>query len=88
MEVILPNDPWGGVDLKVRHAKFFLDEMARSLQPPERTPTNVTQQSAGAMIDTSWQHSFYAYLDAFLAMARSIPEVINCCFGEDRLLAR
>jgi hypothetical protein len=35
-------------------------------------------------MDTLWQNSFYAYLDAFLAMARSVPEVISACFGADR----
>jgi hypothetical protein len=80
----MSNDLWSGVDLKVQHAELFLDEMTRSLQPPERTPMTVAQQSAGAIIDTGWQRSFYGYLDAFLAMARSIPEIINYCFGEDR----
>jgi hypothetical protein len=78
----LPKDDlWAGVGLKLRHAEFFLHEMSRSLQPP---PMNAVQQSAGTTIDTGWQQSFYAYLDAFLAMARSIPEIIQSCFGEDR----
>ena len=31
-----------------------------------------------------WQRSFYPNFDVFLAMVRSIPEIIQCCFGEDR----
>jgi hypothetical protein len=75
---------WAGVDLKVGHAAFFLQEMSRSLQPPEQTATNVALQSSGAIVGNLWQLSFYPYFDAFLAMTRSIPEIIQCCFGEDR----
>jgi hypothetical protein len=75
---------WAGVELKVQYAEFHLQQMIRSLQPPERTPVNVPQQTAGAIIDTGWQRSFYAHFDAFLSTARSVPEIIQCCFGEDR----
>jgi hypothetical protein len=57
--------------------------MERSLQPPKQTSTNVALQTSGAIIDTGWQRSFYAYLDAFLSTARSVPEIIQCCFGID-----
>lgn len=75
---------WAGVELKSNHAEFFLDRMGRALAPPERTQINVALQASGAIIGTGWQRSFYAYLDAFLAMARSVPEVIHSCFGADR----
>jgi hypothetical protein len=79
------GDPlWAGVALKAQHAEFFLERMGSSLQPPERTAMNVALQSANTIIDTRWQRSFYAYLDAFLVTARSIPEIVQCCFGEDQ----
>jgi hypothetical protein len=59
---------WAGVELKIEHAAFFLQKMSDCLQPPE---------------GTNWQLSFYACLDAFLAMTRSVPEIIQCCFGHD-----
>jgi hypothetical protein len=71
---------WAGVELKASNAEFFLDQMGRSLQRPTM---NVAVQSARAIVGTQWQRAFYAHLDAFLAMGRSVPEVINCCFGED-----
>jgi len=74
---------WSGVELKVSHAEFFLDMMGKSLQGPERTQHNVALEASGAIIDNGWQRSFYAYLDAFLAMTRSVPEIINACFGHD-----
>jgi len=74
---------WAGVVLKVTNAGFFLEQMGRSLQPPERTAINVALQSAGTIIGTQWQRALYAHLDAFLAMGRSVPEVIKCCFGKD-----
>lgn len=57
--------------------------MGRSIQPPEQTAINVALQTSGALIDTGWQRSFYAYFDAFLSAARSVPEIIQCCFGVD-----
>ena len=74
---------WAGVELKINNAEFFLEEMGKALLPPERTQMNVALQTTGAIIDTGWQRSFYAHLDAFLAMARSVPEIIQCCFGWD-----
>src|SRR5882672_5777776 len=65
-------------------------------QPPSKRPPELQNrvqtiragtQSTGAIIGTQWQAAFYAYLDAFLAMSRSVPEVITCCFGEDRSIA-
>jgi hypothetical protein len=78
---------WAGVNLKAANAGFFLEQMGRALLPPPRTTMNVALQSTGAIIGTQWQAAFYAYLDAFLAMSRSVPEVITCCFGEDRSIA-
>src|SRR4030095_100045 len=74
---------WAGVYLKLQHAEFHLQQMGRSLEPPERAATNVALQMAGAILDTGWQRSFYAHLDAFLSAARSIPEIVQCCFGVD-----
>jgi hypothetical protein len=45
-------------------------------------------QAAGAITDTGWQRSIYPYFDAFLSTARSIPEVIQCCFGMDAATSR
>jgi hypothetical protein len=75
---------WAGVELKLLHAEFHFESMGRSLEPPEQTATNVALQVSGAILGTGWQRSFYAHLDALLAAARSIPEIIQCCFAEDR----
>jgi hypothetical protein len=75
---------WAGVELKLQYAEFHFDMLGRSLQPPKQTSTNVALQASGAIIDSAWQRSFYAYLDALLSTARSVPEIIQCCFGVDR----
>jgi hypothetical protein len=78
---------WAGVDRKLQDAKFSFDEMARSLQPPERTPMDVVQQSTGAIVGFPWQQdAFYTHVDTFLAKARSVPEIICSCFGADHVL--
>ena len=74
------EDLRAGVDVKQGYAEFFLEEMTRSLQPPKGA---AVLEAAGAIVDTQWQRSFYPNLDAFLAMARSIPEIIQACFGAD-----
>ena len=75
---------WAGVEIKLQNAAYHFDKMGRSLQPPERTAFNVAQQTSGAIIDTGWQRSFYAHLDAFLSAARSVAEIVKCCFGVDQ----
>jgi hypothetical protein len=79
---------WSGADLKIASANFFLGELSRSLQPPEQTAINVVLESSGAIVGNLWQQSFYPRLDAFLAMARSVPDVIESCFGGDRVLIK
>ena len=75
---------WAGVQLKLNHAAFHLEKMERALDPPERTHMNVALEAAGALLGTSWERPFYAHVDAFLSATRSIPEVIQSCFGEDK----
>jgi hypothetical protein len=74
------EDLWAGVDVKQGYAEFFLEEMTRSLQPPKGA---AVLEATGAIVDTQWQRSLYPNLDAFLAMTRSIPEIIQSCFGAD-----
>lgn len=78
------DELWAGVRLKLEHAGFYLEKMGASLAPPERTHHNVVLESAGAILDTGWQRAFYAYFDAYLVATRSVPEIIQACFGEDR----
>jgi hypothetical protein len=77
---------WAGVDLKIESASFHLRGMDKALQPPERTHHNVVQESTGALIGGNWHTAFYAHLDAFLSAARSVPELIRCCFGIDPIM--
>jgi hypothetical protein len=82
-EIELHEELWAGVLLKVEHAGFHFDRMGQSIQPPERTHYNVALEASGTILDTGWQRSFYAYFDAFLSAARSVPEILQCCFGHD-----
>jgi hypothetical protein len=72
------RDLWAGVDLKIENADFHFDGMKKALQPSERPPYTVA-----ALIGRNWHIAFYAHLDAFLLAARSVPELIRCCFGVD-----
>ena len=75
---------WAGAQLKLEYAHFHVARMQRALEPPEMTGDDAAIIASGAMVDTGWQRSIYPHFDAFLAAARSIPEIIQCCFGTDR----
>ena len=75
--------PWAGVNLKIEYGLFHLLAMWRSLEPPALTPMNAALEATGAIVDTGWQRSFYPHFDAFLTATRSVPEIINACFGVD-----
>jgi hypothetical protein len=77
------QEPWEGIALKLESASFHLDGMDKALQPPETTAYTVILESSGALIGGNWHRAFYAHLDAFLSAARSVPELIQCCFGVD-----
>lgn len=78
------DDLWAGVHLKIQYAGFHLLEMQRSLHPPELTHNDIVQISSGAIVANNWQQRFFPHFDAFLMAARSVPEIINACFGPDR----
>jgi hypothetical protein len=73
---------WQGVEFKLAEADFFLDRMGKVLLPPRITdPT--WHPSYGSSV-AQWQPDFYYYFDAFLGATRSIPDIIQKCFGWDR----
>ena len=79
------DDLWGRAESKLGYAEFHLLKMGDSLQLPRNTAHNVAVQSSGAILDTGWQRAFWAYFDAFLLEARSVPLIIEACFGADRV---
>ncbi len=85
--ITMHEELWAGVELKINNAEIFFEGMGKALLPPNQTPMSIAVQSAGAITDTLWQQSFYADLDAFLAMARSVPEILQWGFGIDKLFS-
>lgn len=81
------DELWAGVELKLQNAQFHLDQMMRSIQPPERTGHSVAMMASGAIGVPDWQEAFYAHLDAFLSATRSVGNIIKCCFGVDNHFA-
>ena len=76
---------WAGVELKWNNAEFHFERMGKSLEPPK---DYAIYEAHGNIIDTGWERALYAHLDAFLSATRSIPEILQCCFGVDRHLKR
>jgi hypothetical protein len=72
---------WTGIDLKQDHACFHLEQMSAALRAPDTTGAVLFKRRRGE--GHEWHRPFYAHLDAFLSAARSIPELIQCCFGHD-----
>jgi hypothetical protein len=82
------DELWTGVELKLQNAKFHLEQMTRSIQPPQRTGHSVALEASGAIIGgPDWQEAFYAHLDAFLTATRSVGNITKCCFGVDKHFA-
>jgi hypothetical protein len=79
----MQTDFWPAIETKHKHAMFFFTQMISALEPPPRTQLNAALQASGAIIGTNWQTRFFASLDAFLAMARGAPDIIQASFGAD-----
>lgn len=74
------DELWAGPELKLDYASFHFQKMATSVSPRERTAYDVGYI---ATADAGPQRAMFTYFDAFLSAARSIPEIIQCCFGHD-----
>ena len=48
-------------------------------------PAHLNTPAFAKHATTQWQPDFYYYLDAFLGATRSVPDVIQKCFGDDNL---
>ena len=83
IETAMHDHLWAGVDRKLEQARSNFADMDKSLQPPERTHMTVVLESTGAIVGKDWQSSFYSQVDNFLIAARSVPSIIEACFGKD-----
>lgn len=79
----MTTDLWSGPNVKLGYARFHLNAMHESLQPPVIRDRRYHDPST--IVGGLWHLSFYPHLDAFLSVTRSIPEIIQCCFGVDTL---
>jgi hypothetical protein len=83
---VTPETLWAGPDPKSVYAFFHFSKMQRALEP-ERDGNYAAQEAMGTIVDSGWQRSFGPYFDAFLSAARSIPDIIECCFGTDKQMS-
>ncbi len=73
---------WIGVEFKLAEARFFLDQMSEVLVPPQFNDPNWRHPAHGPSV-VHWDPDFYFYLDAFIGATRSVPDVVQKCFGVD-----
>lgn len=73
---------WQGIEFKLAEADFFLNQMGKVLRPPQLN--NPTWHPAYGLPMAQWQPDFYFYLDAFIGATRSVPDIIQKCFGWDK----
>jgi hypothetical protein len=74
---------WAGPSFKLESALFHYTKMVQACTPPELDAHTAAMLAAGAIVDTGWQRYLYPHFDAFLVALRSVPEIIQCCFGKD-----
>jgi hypothetical protein len=72
------------IEIKQEHAFFFFNEMSRALERPLGSHWTAALQASGTIIGTNSQTRFYASLDAFLVMSRSVPDIVQASWGADR----
>lgn len=78
------DDLWKGIDLKIKAAQTTLEQMRKVLRPPAPTSASVVQESAGTIVGgPDWQSTFWPLVNRFLAEVRSVPSIIEACFGKD-----
>jgi hypothetical protein len=80
---VTQDELWAGPQLKNDYAFFHLMRMQQALAPPELEGTYAAMAASGTIVDSGWQRKIGPYFDAFLGAARSIPGIIECCFGRD-----
>src|SRR5271167_3014917 len=82
------DDFWSAIDNRIAAAESFLSEMFMDILPAWDSARHLEAiRWTGAVASHSWQERFYYHFDAFLAMARSAPEIIRCLFGVDPVLS-
>lgn len=77
----MDRELWDGVEFKLSQAAFFLEQMGKTLVPPRAG--HGWHPAYGPPV-ARWQPDFYYHLDAFIVAARSVPDVIQKCFGWDK----
>jgi hypothetical protein len=77
----MQDELWASVTFKLDEARFFFSQMGKVLVPA-RLDTR-THHPAHGCPTTKWQPDFYYYFDAFVGAARSVPDVVQKCFGLD-----
>src|SRR5258705_4798424 len=75
---------WAGPDLKLEYATFYFFEMVRVLDRLDLSDHEVTMSMITGNVRPNQQRDVFAHFDALISAARSIPEIIECCFGKDR----
>lgn len=80
-------DVMRAVDTKMEHARFFWNRMCEIFDPPRPTQAEVARHAmnmASWQRMPNWQWRLYANLDAFLPIARSVPDVAQTLLGVDQ----
>jgi hypothetical protein len=78
------DDLWLGIDLKLQAAQGTLADMRKALRLAPPTALTVAQESGGAISGgPDWQSNFWPLVNRFLAEVRSVPAIIEACFGKD-----
>jgi hypothetical protein len=81
---MMHDDLWAAPQLKLEYALFHLTKMQQALESRTTAGDYAAMAESGAIVETDRRRSIYPHFDAFLAATRSIPQIIQCCFGAFR----
>jgi hypothetical protein len=81
----MPQDFWMPIYAKLESAAGHLEQASRAISPESLPPHYVAIQSMGAIVSNpNWQRQLHSALSAFLVDCRSVPDIIQSCFGAYR----
>jgi hypothetical protein len=80
-------DFWTDIELKLESAEIQLREASRDIRPELPPQYAAAMQYTGVVVsdgtDPRWRAKLSSHVSAFLADCRSIPDIIQSCFGKD-----
>jgi hypothetical protein len=80
----MARDCWESIEKKLESAESHLREAGRAINPELPSQMVAAQLAGGVDVsDLRWRENLSSHVSAFLVDCRSVPDLIQSCFGVD-----